>query len=146
MSSRSTWTGTGRNDCSRERAAEFTAVSTAAATWVSLERAVGAQFRTYVVTQDPRSANVVYAGTSTGLLQSPDGGRTWRRLSPRMARSIAFDPTDPRRIFVATDQGILRSEDGGTHFMEANQGLGNLEMPAESSGASGHREASNRQE
>jgi len=115
-------------------------------TWVSLERAVGAQFRTYVVTQDPRSANVVYAGTSTGLLQSPDVGRTLRRLSPRMARSIAFDPTDPRRIFVATDQGILRSEDGGTHFMEANQGLGNLEMPAESSGASGHREASNRQE
>jgi len=93
-------------------------------TWASLERAVGAPFRTYVVARDPRSAHVVFAGTSRGLLQSPDGGTTWRTLSPRTARSIAFDPADPRRIFVATDRGILRSDDGGMHFRHATRDLG----------------------
>ena len=92
-------------------------------TWASLEHAVGAQFRTYVVAHAPRSANALFVGTSAGLLLSPDGGATWRPLSRRTARSIAFDPADPRRVFVATDQGILRSEDGGTHFTEANLGL-----------------------
>ena len=89
-------------------------------TWASLEQA---EFRTYVVAHSPRSGNAFFVGTSAGLLQSSNGGTTWHRLSPRTARSIAFDPTDPRRVFVATDQGILRSEDGGDHFMEANQGL-----------------------
>jgi len=48
---------------------------------------------------------------------------TWRTLSRRSVRSVAFDPVDPRRVFVATDEGILRSEDGGGHFTLANQGL-----------------------
>ena len=92
-------------------------------TWASLERAVGTPFRTYVVTRAPRSANVVFAGTSAGLLQSLDGGVSWRRLSQQGVRSIAFDSANLQRMFVATDLGILRSEDGGAHFSEANQGL-----------------------
>jgi photosystem II stability/assembly factor-like uncharacterized protein len=91
-------------------------------TWVSLEQAVGGQFRTYVVAHAPNSPNSLFVGTSAGLLQSLDGGVTWHRLSPRTARSIAFDPADPRRVFIATDQGILRSQDAGAHFTEANQG------------------------
>jgi photosystem II stability/assembly factor-like uncharacterized protein len=92
-------------------------------TWASLEQAVGAQFRTYVVAHAPGSSNALFVGTSAGLLQSRDGGVTWHRLSPRTARSIAFDPADSQRVFIATDQGILRSQDGGAHFTEANQGL-----------------------
>jgi photosystem II stability/assembly factor-like uncharacterized protein len=66
---------------------------------------------------------LVFAGTSSGLMQSPDGGTTWHRLSAATVRSIAFDPADSRHIFVATDQGILLSEDGGTHFRPASEGL-----------------------
>ena len=85
-------------------------------TWSSLERAVGAADRTYVIARAPNRHNLMFAGTSGGLIQSPDGGTTWHRLSGETVRSIAFDPADPRRIFVATDQGFLRSEDGGVHF------------------------------
>jgi photosystem II stability/assembly factor-like uncharacterized protein len=92
-------------------------------TWASLEQALGAQFRTYVIAHAPGSSNALFVGTSAGLLQSQDGGVTWHRLSPRTARSIAFDPADSQRVFIATDQGILRSQDGGAHFTEANQGL-----------------------
>jgi photosystem II stability/assembly factor-like uncharacterized protein len=92
-------------------------------TWASLERTVGAQFRTYVVAHAPHSANALFVGTDAGLLQSPDGGATWRHLSRRTTRSVAFDPADPRHVFAATDEGILRSKDGGSHFTEANQGL-----------------------
>src|SRR5439155_12382221 len=88
-------------------------------TWSSLERAVGAPLRTYVVVRSPSLTGVVFAGTSGGLIRSPDGGITWQRLSTDAARSIAFDPEDPQRIFLATDNGILRSGDGGIHFRMA---------------------------
>jgi len=77
---------------------------------------LGGQERTYFVVRAPRRPNLVFAGTSSGLMQSFDGGTTWFRRSAVRARSIAFDPIDPRRMFVATDRGILRSGDGGIRF------------------------------
>jgi len=81
--------------------------------WLSLEHAVGGPVRAYVVVRAPDRPNVVYAGTSLGLIVSRDSGANWRRLSTETTRSVAFDPLDPRRVFVATDEGVLRIEDGG---------------------------------
>jgi len=84
-------------------------------TWSSLERPLGGQIRTYVVVWAPDLPDVVYAGTSEGLMVSRDSGANWYRLSTGATRSIAFDPADPRRVFVATDEGVVRIENGAAH-------------------------------
>jgi photosystem II stability/assembly factor-like uncharacterized protein len=92
-------------------------------TWANLGKAVGAQSRTYVVARAPLSSSLIFAGTSEGLLHSPNAGNTWRWLSRRAVWSIAFDSATPGRMYLASDIGILRSDDGGSHFTEANQGI-----------------------
>jgi photosystem II stability/assembly factor-like uncharacterized protein len=98
--------------------------SNSGGSWASLIKSEDTTFRTYVVVRAPGTANIVYAGTSAGLLESPDGGSTWRTRLPETVRSVAFDPSDPKRMFLATGLGILRSEDAGAHFQLANRGLG----------------------
>jgi photosystem II stability/assembly factor-like uncharacterized protein len=76
---------------------------------------------------DPRRPNVVYAGTSDGVLyRSDDGSETWRRLDPGFPkRGYSLDEiaVDERgRILIAywevagRDGGVARSEDGGQTF------------------------------
>jgi len=98
-------------------------------TWLSLERALGGAIRTYVVTRAPDSPDAVYAGTSVGLIVSPDSGATWYRLLANTARSLAFDPDDPHRIFVATDKGVLRIEDGGARVRLTGGGVEERRLP-----------------
>jgi len=92
--------------------------------WVKLMGPEGPIGRTYFVTQHPLDARTFFAGTVTGLMQSQDGGLTWRRLLPNRARGIAFGSGRTGRILLATDDtGILQSLDKGVHFSETNQGL-----------------------
>lgn len=61
-----------------------------------------------------------------GLLESRDGGKTWKRLLDAQLAGIAVDPADPRRI-IATGEGILLSTDGGASWrktLELRQGAG----------------------
>lgn len=52
--------------------------------------------------------------TAVGLLESRDGGRTWRSTGfHERAFAAAFDPVVPRRVYVAAHDGVWMSEDGG---------------------------------
>lgn len=63
-----------------------------------------------------------------GLLESRDGGRSWRRVGgvpgDRTLYNAAFDPLRPGRLAVAAwDAGVLVSDDGGQTWTARQQGL-----------------------
>lgn len=96
--------------------------------------------RTHVVVRDPRKPSRVLAGTTGGLFESRDEGRTFRRISREttVVNGLLFDPTNPAVLLVATEaEGILRSEDGGVTLVESNAGLSEARVPAVAVTASG---------
>ncbi|HEY8417566.1 MAG TPA: redoxin domain-containing protein [Limnochordales bacterium] len=63
---------------------------------------------------DPLVADRWLAATAAGLLESRDGGRTWRPLDLGLrVYGLAFDPAAPERLYLATDSGVWLSQDGG---------------------------------
>ena len=86
--------------------------------------------RTLAIAVDPRSSDVVYAGTAEGgVWKTSDGGTTWTPLTDDQASlaigSIAIDPSNPDTVYVGTGEGegaidayyegagILKSIDAG---------------------------------
>jgi photosystem II stability/assembly factor-like uncharacterized protein len=99
--------------------------SDAAGHWSKMQTPSGT-FRTYFVALDPRKTEVVFAGTTGGLLKSETGGKSWRIVSTHAVRSIAFDPFVPTRIFFASSSGgLLLSGDGGNTIRDINNGFTN---------------------
>jgi len=94
--------------------------------WTKLVGARDASYRTYQITQHPTESNVLFAGTTHGLIRSTDAGATWRKLSSYTTRWVAFDAARPKRIYVATDEaGLLRSDDLGELLRPINKGFCN---------------------
>ena len=86
----------------------------------------GGAFRTYFVAIDPKNDQVVFAGTTQGLMKSGDGGHAWRSVSTEAVKSVAFDPFVPGRVFFAsTTAGLLVSTDSGNSLHEINYGFTN---------------------
>ncbi|HTS03238.1 MAG TPA: hypothetical protein VMN04_11985 [Thermoanaerobaculia bacterium] len=88
--------------------------------------------RVQAVRLDPRDSSRVLAGTTGGLFESRDRGKTFRRLSAEfVVNALVFDPRDAARLLVATEaEGILRSEDGGVTLTESNRGLAEARVSA----------------
>ena len=83
-------------------------------------------FRTYVVAVDPNTPTNVYAGTSSGLLQSADEGKTWKKISPHVVKSIDFDrDKNGHAYFASTTGGILIRSSAGAAVSESNPGFAN---------------------
>ncbi|MBK9963495.1 MAG: hypothetical protein IPP07_00775 [Holophagales bacterium] len=96
--------------------------------------------RTHVVTRDPRNPSRVLAGTTGGLFESLDEGRSFHRISSdtTVVNGLLFDPSSPAVLLVATEaKGVLRSEDGGVTLAESNAGLSEARVPAVAVTASG---------
>ena len=96
--------------------------------------------RTHVVTRDPRNPSRILAGTTGGLFESLDDGKSFRRLSREstVVNGLLFDPANPSALLVATEaEGVLRSEDGGVTLVESNTGLSEARVSAVSVTASG---------
>jgi len=84
---------------------------------------------TYAVAQDPFQPRTIFSGTRDGLWKSADGGKTWKKLSPQIVKSIAMSPTEPGKLFLATqDSGILKSTDGGETVVPALDGFADHRM------------------
>ena len=76
---------------------------------------------------DPRSPNVLYAGTGLGVFKTTDGAKTWKRasrgidvgggLAHRMYEGfiyeIAIDPVHTSTVYAA-GRGVWKSTNGGT--------------------------------
>ena len=78
------------------------------------------------MTLDPEHSGTVFAGTGLGLLKSPDGGATWRKVSDDIVESMAFDPAREGRIYFASaTAGLFSSIDNGETIQPVNQGFSN---------------------
>ncbi len=99
--------------------------------WVRYKEGL-ADRRTQAVRRDPRDGARVLAGTTGGLFESLDGGRTFHRIGPEIVvNALAFDPSDPSVLLVGTEaDGVLRSEDGGRTLRESNAGLSETRVSA----------------
>lgn len=110
-----------------------------AATWKRYKEGL-LDRRTHVVARDPRDGNRVLAGTTGGLFESRDAGRTFRRISREttVVNALLFDPSSPTTLLVATEsEGVLRSEDSGETLAESNAGLSEARVSAVAATASG---------
>ena len=69
---------------------------------------------------DPKKTTVLYAGTTTGLSKSTNGGTTWQPLHGALdgvrVEALAVDPIYRRTVIAGTDQGVFWSSDGGDRW------------------------------
>jgi ligand-binding sensor domain-containing protein len=81
----------------------------------------------------------VLVGTTGGLFESSDLGRTFQRTLPEVVvNSIMFDPKNPQVVLIATEaDGILRSTDGGVTFRDSSSGLSEARVSAVARTAAG---------
>src|SRR5579883_344277 len=98
--------------------------SDAGSTWKQLGQLTPAT-STLTLAVAPGNGSVVYAGTSTGLVKSVDGGMTFFlvdfglgnvRSGSNYVNGIWIDPNSPQTVFAATGNGLLRSSDAGAHW------------------------------
>ena len=85
---------------------------------------------------DPRSPNVLYAGTGIGVLKTTDGARTWKLasngidfgrdgLAHRMYEGfiwgLAVDPVHTSRVYAASFAGVWKTNNGGATWKRVLQ-------------------------
>lgn len=88
--------------------------------------------RTHVVAHDRKDPSRILAGTTGGLFETRDAGKSFRRIGPELVvNALAFDPAAPGTLLVGTEaEGVLRSEDGGLTVTESNRGLSEARVSA----------------
>jgi len=67
---------------------------------------------------DPTNPLHVWVGTTTKLLESNNGGATWRTVQNVTTWDISINSNDPQEIFAATVLGLIRSTNGGTSWTQ----------------------------
>ncbi|PYK47691.1 MAG: hypothetical protein DME51_13180 [Verrucomicrobia bacterium] len=67
---------------------------------------------------DPANPLHVWVGTTKKLLESNNGGATWRTVQNVTTWDISINPNDPQEIFVATVLGLIRSTNGGANWTQ----------------------------
>src|SRR6266576_3677903 len=65
---------------------------------------------------DPANPLHVWVGTTEKLLESNNGGATWRTVQLATTWDISINPKDPQEIFAATILGLVRSSNGGASW------------------------------
>jgi photosystem II stability/assembly factor-like uncharacterized protein len=95
--------------------------------------------RTHVVRIDPRNPERILAGTTGGLFESRDAGKSFRRLSSDVVvNALLFDPRRPSRLVMGTESdGVLVSEDSGASFASGSAGLAEARLSAVAAGGDG---------
>jgi photosystem II stability/assembly factor-like uncharacterized protein len=84
-------------------------------------RQVAANHKTTCLTADPSHPQILYAGTSSGVLRSDDCGQTWQRygLAGEIVKSLAVSPHDANLIYAGTKPALMFvSRDGGRTWAE----------------------------
>jgi photosystem II stability/assembly factor-like uncharacterized protein len=94
--------------------------------WNKVRGIPGTHRRTYVIRQHPKRKNVIFAGTTLGLLQSSDQGATFRKVNDLIAHALVFDPKDPETFWIAAEgSGLWRATEGGEKTEPFIQGFVN---------------------
>lgn len=100
--------------------------ATAGQQWQKFMGIPGTQRRTHVVRQDPQIPDILYAGTTVGLLKSTDAGATWKLVNALQVNWLVIDPANPQTIyFAAENSGLWKSTDRGDSIRPLNAGFVN---------------------
>lgn len=81
--------------------------------------------RTQLIRQDPKHADVLYAGTTSGLWKTTNEA-DWKRITPGdwVINALVIDPQNPEHLIIGTErEGVQVSQDGGTTFTSSNAGF-----------------------
>jgi hypothetical protein len=95
-------------------------------TWATLNGLDGAFFNTIVI--DPQSQSTVYAGTSSGLFASTDGGQSFSTLTiaglqfPNVT-SVAINPTTPADVYAVANGSVYATTNSGSTWTLKSSGL-----------------------
>jgi len=76
-----------------------------------------------VLALDPIDNQTLYAGVSSGLYKSIDGGVNWTNLKSNHIKSIAIDHRHQGIIYIVGDDGLLKSMDYGVTWTKTETGL-----------------------
>ena len=77
---------------------------------------------------DPLQTTTVYAGTSTGVLKTTDGGDNWQSrnngLTQPDVQALAIDPVNPQTVYAGTfGGGVFKSTDGAASWQVMSNGF-----------------------
>ena len=96
---------------------------TGGAPWTKFKGISADLRRTHAVRIDSAHPDVIYAGTTLGLLKSTDGA-TFKRMNELAILGMAFDPKVAARFYVAAESsGLWKTEDGGKNLVRMGQGF-----------------------
>lgn len=81
---------------------------------------------------NPKSINILYAGTTRGLYKSTDGAESWTfvkgELEKAFISNLVVDYQEPRTLYAGTAQGIFKSSNEGQNWTLISQGITNLNV------------------
>lgn len=71
-------------------------------------------------------SEIIYLACGNGVIQTNNGGATWRISTGwriREVLDVVVDPNAPRHVYIATAYGVWRSTDQGETWKERNGGI-----------------------
>lgn len=81
------------------------------------------------------AGKTLFMGAHTGLFQSEDGGRSWRKMKlpvdhPNVdVMAVTPHPSDPKTVYIGTHEaGVFKSNDNGAKWRQVNPGLSGLDV------------------
>jgi photosystem II stability/assembly factor-like uncharacterized protein len=96
---------------------------TGGAPWTKFKGIPPTLRRTHAVHIDAAHPDVIYAGTTLGLLKSTDG-LTFKLMNDLAILSMAFDPKVAARFYIAAEaSGLWKTEDGGKTLRRIGEGF-----------------------
>lgn len=111
------YAGTGEGDNQSQLGVGLLRSSDGGQTWQLVPSNDLAGTGIYDIAVDPANALRVWVGTMEKLLESTNGGATWRVVQPVQTWDIAINPANPQEIFAATAAGLIRSVNGGSSWV-----------------------------
>jgi len=77
---------------------------------------------------DPADGNHIWAATSMGVFESPDGGDSWKKRMDGMKEvlvtvTVALDPVRPDIMYAGTSGGVYKTSTRAKRWAKANEGL-----------------------
>lgn len=85
----------------------------------------------YALVEDPTATTTLYAGTTSSILKTVDGGDTWTESDTGIPNpyvlAMALDPERPQTLYAGSGAngayGVYKSTDGGANWTSASTGL-----------------------
>jgi photosystem II stability/assembly factor-like uncharacterized protein len=93
--------------------------------WVKYQGIPNVFRRTQLIRMDPTNADILYAGTTSGLWKTVNE-KDFKRVTPGdwIINALIIDKKNPQKLIIGTGrQGVQISTDGGATFTSANNGF-----------------------